>query len=75
VQKVRTSQKRTYIAVRLILLFIIVPFLTHQLSKHLLISPIVERWSNTHEDTIFLNSEMEEKALVEMQRFEEKVKV
>ena len=35
---------------------------------------MVERWSNTHEDTIFLNSEMEEKALVEMQRFEEKLR-
>lgn len=74
VQKFRTSQRRTYIAVRLLLLFIIVPFLTHQLSKNLIISPIVDRWINNHEDTIFLNSEMEEKALVEMQRFEEKLK-
>lgn len=74
VQKFRTSQRRTYIAVRLILLFIIVPFLTHQLSKHLVISPIVDRWINNHEETIFLNSEMEEKALVEMQTFEEKLK-
>ena len=74
VKKFRTSQKRTYISVRLVLLFIIVPFLTHQISKHLVISPIVERWINTHENTIFLNSEMEEKALLEMQRFEEKIK-
>lgn len=74
VKKFRTSQKRTYISVRLVLLFIIVPFLTHQISKHLVISPIVERWMNTHENPIFLNFEMEEKALVEMQKFEEKIK-
>jgi hypothetical protein len=74
VKNFRTSQKRTFISVRLILLFIIVPFLTHQLSKQFVISPIIDHWINSHEETIFLNSEMEERALVEMQRFEERIK-
>jgi hypothetical protein len=73
VNKFRNSQKRTFISARLILLLIIVPLLTHQLSKSLIISPIIDHWTSS-KDTIFLNSEMEEKALVEMQMFEEKLK-
>jgi CemA family len=74
VKKFRSSQRRTFTSVRLILLFIIVPFLTFQLSKNLLISPIIEHWRNTKQADIFLNYEMEERALEEMQKFEEKLK-
>jgi len=74
VQKFRSSQRRTFTSVRLILLFIIVPFLTFQISKNLLISPIVEHWRNTDQADIFLNYEMEERALAEMQKFEERLK-
>ncbi len=74
VKKFRTSQRKTLISVRLLLLFIIVPFLTHQLSKILVISPVVDHWLTPKKDTIFLNYEMEERALIEMQKFEEKLK-
>ncbi|KJH72294.1 proton extrusion protein PcxA [Aliterella atlantica] len=74
VQKFRSSQVRTITSIRLILLFIIVPFLTFQLSKNLLISPIIDRWRNTDQANIFLNYEMEERALQEMQKFEERLK-
>lgn len=74
VQKFRSSQRRTFTSVRLILLLIIVPFLTFQISKNLLIGPIVEHWKNTGQADIFLNYEMEERALEEMQRFEERLK-
>lgn len=74
VSKYRLSQKRTLISLRLILLFIIVPFLTQQLAKNLVVGPIIDHIRNPNETTIFLNYEMEERALVEMQRFEEKLK-
>ncbi|PIG93676.1 proton extrusion protein PcxA [Gloeocapsopsis sp. IPPAS B-1203] len=74
VKNFRNSQKRTFISIRLILLLIIVPFLTQQLSKNLIISPIVEHFRNSQEVVIFLNPEMEERALIEMQRFEEQLK-
>lgn len=74
VQKFRSSQRRTFTSVRLILLFVIVPFLTFQISKNLLVSPIVEHWRNTSQAEIFLNYEMEERALEEMQKFEERLK-
>ena len=74
VEKFRASQRRTLISVRLVLLLIIVPFLTFQVSKNLIVSPIVDRFRSPEQGEVFLNSEMEEKALLEMQRFEEKIK-
>ena len=73
-QKFRYSQRRTFVSIKLVLLLVIVPFLTFQLSKHLIISPIVERVRSTSESEIFLNYEMEEKALEQMQKYEEKLK-
>ncbi len=74
VQKFRYSQRRTYVSIKLVLFLVIVPFLTFQLSKHLLISPIVERVRSTSKSEIFLNYEMEEKALEEIKKYEEKIK-
>ncbi len=74
VKKFRSSQRRTIVSVRLVLLLIIVPFLTFQVSKNLIVSPIVDHFRSSSEARIFLNSEMEEKALLELQRFEEKIK-
>lgn len=74
VKKFRTAQRRTLVSVRLVLLLIIVPFLTFQISKNLIVSPIVDHFRSSEQTRIFLNSEMEEKAMLEMQRFEEKLK-
>ncbi|MBD2430975.1 MULTISPECIES: proton extrusion protein PcxA [Fischerella] len=74
VQNFRTAQKRTIISVRFILLLIIVPILTHQLSKAFVIGPIIDHFRNPEQAVIFLNEEMEEEALLELQRFEEKIK-
>ena len=74
VQKFRYSQRRTFVSIKLVLLLVIVPFLTFQLSKHLIVSPIVERVRSTSASEIFLNYEMEEKALEQMQKYEEKLK-
>jgi hypothetical protein len=76
VNNFRSTQRRTIISVRFLLLLIIVPILTHQLSKALVVGPIVDRYFTRYseETTVFLNYEMEEEALVELQRFEERVK-
>ena len=74
VKNFRTSQRRTSIAVRMILLLIIVPFLTQQLSKAIIVGPIVDRFQPSNEGKIFINFDLEEEALVEMQKFEEKIK-
>jgi hypothetical protein len=74
VKNFRLAQKRTIISIRFVLLLIIVPLLTHQLTKTLIVTPILERFKTTDTEQIFLNEEMEEAALGEMQRFEERVR-
>ncbi|MEH2116072.1 proton extrusion protein PcxA [Nostoc sp.] len=74
IQSFRQTQKRTIISIRFILLLIIVPLLTHQIAKSLVVGPIIERFRSSEQMQIFLNSEMEEEALVELQRYEEKLK-
>ena len=75
IQNFRNSQRRTVIAVRFLVLIIIVPLLTHQLSKPLVIGPIIDHFRSSSEEVgLFLNYEMEEEALSEIQKFEEKIK-
>jgi hypothetical protein len=74
VDKFRKSQRRTIISVRFLLLLIIVPILSHQLSKALVVSPIVEQFRDSENPQLFINYEMEEEALLELERFEEKIK-
>lgn len=74
VQNFRKAQRRTIISIRFILLLIIVPILTHQLSKAFIVGPVVEHWRNSPEVAIFINNEMEEEALVDLHRFEKRIK-
>lgn len=74
IQNFRQAQRRTIISIRFILLLVIVPLLTHQIAKAFVVGPLIEEFRDTEEMQIFLNSEMEEEALVELQRFEEKLK-
>ncbi|NRB07800.1 MAG: proton extrusion protein PcxA [Richelia sp.] len=80
VKKFRKSQQRTIISVRFILLMIIVPILTHQIAKAFLVGPLIdkskmlERLQHPDEVVFFLNYEMEEEALAELHRFEEKLR-
>jgi len=70
----RTSQQKTTTSVRFILLLVIVPLLTHQLTKNFFVGPIVDHFRIQNETGIFLNTEMEERALQELHNFEEKIK-
>lgn len=74
VQNFRRSKKRTIVAVKFLLILIIVPILTQQLSKALVVGPIVEQFRDPHKTEIFLNVELEEEAFGELQRFEENLK-
>lgn len=74
VKSFRRAQKRTIISVRFILLLIIVPLLTHQLTKALVVGPVINHFQKSETVQIFLNAEMEEEALRELQRFEERIK-
>lgn len=74
VENYRRSRKTTKLAIRTLLLFIIIPLLTQQLSKNIFLLPAVEKSRSTEEAKVFLNREMEEEAFKELQNFEETLK-
>ncbi len=74
VNKFRRSRNKTTTAIRFILVIALVPLLTQQVSKHFLINPIVDQVRSGNETQIFLNSEMKELALHELESFEEDLK-
>ena len=74
VQNFRQTQRRTLISVRFLLLIIIVPILTHQLSKALVVGPLIDRARAPQQVAIFLNEEMKKEALEKLEMYEEKIK-
>ncbi|WP_414584781.1 proton extrusion protein PcxA [Scytonema sp. PCC 10023] len=74
VRKFRSSRAKTKTAVKFLLTLILVPLLTQQLSKNLLINPIVDRVRVETIPRLFLHSEMKESALRDLQSFEEEIK-
>ncbi|MGM3309183.1 proton extrusion protein PcxA [Anabaena sp. WFMT] len=74
VQNFRQTQKTTIISIRFILLLIIIPLLTHQIAKAVVVGPVVDHFRGSQTEQIFLNTEMEEEALIELQKFEERIK-
>ncbi|MBT9316396.1 proton extrusion protein PcxA [Leptothoe spongobia] len=70
----RKSQGKTKIALRFILLLVIIPLLTQQLTKHFVVGPVVDCVRQTTDAEVFLNDEMEEEALHELQKFEERLR-
>jgi len=74
VKNFRQAQRRTIISIRFILLLIIIPLLAHQLSKALIVGPLINYFRPPEKTEVFLNFEMEEEALAELQRYEERIK-
>jgi hypothetical protein len=70
----RSSRGRTTTAVKFILLLVIVPLLTQQFTKNYLVGPVVDHWRDQRGADVFLNPEMEEEALHELQQYEERLR-
>lgn len=69
----RRSKVKTIISIRFILLLILVPLLTQQMTKNFVIGPVVDALRPIENTPIFLNADMEEDAFIELKRFEEKL--
>ncbi|MEO1295322.1 MAG: proton extrusion protein PcxA [Cyanobacteria bacterium J06636_16] len=74
VRNFRSSRGRTTTAIKFILLLIIIPLLTQQFSKSYLVGPIVDHFRTDQAADVFLNLEMEEEALHELQQYEERLR-
>ncbi|MBW4487914.1 MAG: proton extrusion protein PcxA [Trichocoleus desertorum ATA4-8-CV12] len=70
----RHSSTKTRVALKFLALLILVPILTQQLSKNFLIEPIVERFHRENSAQAFLNVEMKEEALQELEAFEKELR-
>jgi hypothetical protein len=75
VKEFRNSKSKTTAAIRFVLLLVIVPLLTQQFTKAFIVGPIVDQVrAGDSEPEVFLNIEMEEEALHELQQFEERLR-
>ncbi len=74
VRDFRTARARTRSATRFLLLLIILPLLTQQISKAVLVGPIVDHLKGAVQVEAWVNPRVEERFLTEMMSFEEKLK-
>lgn len=76
VNKFRVSKFKTIISLRFLLLAVLIPLLTQQISNSFLVGPIVDDFKvrNQERFATFLNEDMEEEAFVDLERFERKLK-
>lgn len=74
VRNFRNSKLKTIISLKFLLTLVIVPILTHQISKTFIVGPLVEHFRSKNEVGVFLNYELEEEAFGELKRFEEELK-
>jgi len=73
VQDFRKSKTKTVISLKFILLIILIPLLTQQISKNFIVGPTYDRFVGNATE-VFINVDMEAEALEELQRYEEKLK-
>lgn len=73
VKKFRKSKAKTANSIRFILILIIGPLLAFQLSKLFFIGPLVDRYKEKNAGEIFINRDLEEESLAELQTYKERL--
>jgi len=74
VRNFRNSKVKTVISLRFILLLILVPLLTNQISKNFIVGPVVDHFRIKQNAPLFINVDLEEEAFKELERFEQHLK-
>jgi hypothetical protein len=74
VRDFRSARLRTRAATRFLLLLVILPLLTQQLSKAVLVGPIIDRWQDAAKVEALLNPRVEQRMLAELVEFEERLR-
>lgn len=72
--KFRRSRYKTAISIKFFLILIIIPLLTHQVTKTFIITPLVNKYATDNQELIFINRDFEEEALLELQQYEQKIR-
>ncbi|MGB3298119.1 MAG: proton extrusion protein PcxA [Phormidesmis sp.] len=74
IRNFRSSKAQTTVAITFVLQLIIVPLLAQYLSKNFVIGPIVHQSRDRAQSEVFLNEEMEERALTELEHYEDRLR-
>jgi CemA family len=74
VKDFRASKARTRTAIRFLLLLIVIPLLTQQISKTFVIGPLVDHYRVGGQIEQVINSDIEEKIFKELNQFEERLR-
>ncbi|MBW4551059.1 MAG: proton extrusion protein PcxA [Aphanocapsa sp. GSE-SYN-MK-11-07L] len=74
VKDFRASKARTRTAIRFLLLLIVVPLLTQQISKTFVISPLIEHFRLGGQLEQVINTDIEEKIFRQLNQFEERLR-
>jgi hypothetical protein len=74
VNKFRQSRYKTAVSVKLILLLIIVPLLTHSIAKIVIEKSLVNHYFVENNQIVFLNKDLEEEAFRDLKSFEERIR-
>jgi len=69
VSKYRSSKLKTSISVKFVLTLIIVPILTQQLSKAIVITPLMNKFVVEGKEVVFVNEDLQREALEELDKF------
>lgn len=74
VKRFRQARNRTAISVKFLLLLVIVPLLTHQITKTFIVQPLIEQhFLRPDGEVIFLNQDLQEEAFAELEQYEKKL--
>nr|YP_010619646.1 Envelope membrane protein [Tayloriella tenebrosa]WAX03659.1 Envelope membrane protein [Tayloriella tenebrosa] len=72
-EEFKVAKYQTSTSVKYIIVLLITPILINQLSKIIILDPLINHLWNRSSDYIFLNRSQEERAFADLQRFEEKL--
>lgn len=74
VKNFRDSRFRTKAAVKFLVLLLVIPLITQQVSKLLIISPLVDQFFKQHDEAVvFFNPRMKAEAAIELQHFAQEI--
>ena len=72
-EEFKVAKYQTLTSVRYIIILLVTPILINQLSKIIVLDPLINNLWNKNSSNIFLNPSQEERAFADLQRFEEKL--
>jgi hypothetical protein len=71
IRNYRSSRTKTAISIRFLLILVIIPLLTHQITKTFIFTPIIEGYFFEENQVLFVNQDLQEEAFIELRQFEE----